>query len=120
MGRSIGWLWQYGLPTDGSGDFAHADGDGMNNWQEWICGTCPTNRLSTLRLLSASPTGTSVTVAWESVAAVKYLLERSANLTTSFRLLATGILGQAATITYIHTNAAGAGPFFYRVGVNCP
>ena len=30
------------------------------------------------------------------------------------------ILGQAGTTTYIHTNAAGAGPFFYRVGVNCP
>ena len=30
--------------------------------------------------------------------------------------LATNIIGQADTITYGDTNAAGAGQFFYRVG----
>ena len=119
-GAFIGWLQGYGLLTDGSADSADADGDGMNNWQEWVCGTCPTNPLSALRLLSATPRGTNVTVSWQSVAGVNYSLKRSANLASPFTLVATNILGQAGTTTYGDTNATGAGPFFYRVGVNSP
>jgi len=73
-----------------------------------------------LRLLSASPTGTNVTVCWESVAGVSYFLERSANLATPFTLLSANLVGQADTTTYADTNASGPGPFFYRVGVASP
>jgi hypothetical protein len=116
---SYAWLQQYGFPTDGSADFADPDHDGMNNWQEWVCGTNPTNALSVLRLLSAAPAGTNATVTWQSVAAVNYFLERSTNLGSPFALIATNIIGQAGTTTYTDTNAVGAGPFFYRVGVKC-
>ena len=37
-----------------------------------------------------------------------------------FTLFATNIVGQMATTTYMDTNAADAGPFFYRVGVQLP
>jgi hypothetical protein len=119
-GAFIGWLQQYSLPTDGSADFADTDADGMNNWQEWVCGTDPKNRLSALRLLSAAPAGSNVTVSWQSVAGVSYFLERSANLAAPFTLLATNILGQAGTTSYTDTNATAPGPCFYRVGVKCP
>ena len=79
---SHAWLQRYGLPADGSADFIDTDGDGMNNWQEWVCGTDPTNPLSALRLLSATLAGSNVTVSWQSVAGVNYFLERSANISS--------------------------------------
>jgi hypothetical protein len=120
MGEFIGWLQQYGLPTDGSADFVDSDGDGMNNWQEWVCGTNLTNRLSVLRLLPPSASPTNVTVTWESVVGVNYFLEGSTNLAAPFTLLATNIAGQAGTTSYTGTNGTGARQFFYRVGVPYP
>jgi predicted outer membrane repeat protein len=119
---SYAWLQQYGLPTDGSVDFIDSDHDAMNNWQEWICGTDPTNPPSVLRMVSAMPTPTKVMVTWQSVAGVNYFLLCSTNLSASpcFRYVATNIIGQAGTTTYTDTSTTGAGPFVYRVGVNSP
>jgi hypothetical protein len=126
---SYAWLQQYGLPTDGSADFADSDGDGRNNWQEWICGTCPTNSLSVLRMLSATVAATNVLVTWQSVPGVNYFLERCTNLTslitttnivfggTNIAVVATNIVGQAGTTTYSDPYGTGPGQFFYRVGV---
>ena len=118
---SYAWLQQYGLPTDGSADLTDSDHDGMDYWQEWRCGTDPTNALSVLRMLSAAaPAGTSVTVTWQSVAGASYFLERTTNLGSPFTLLATNIVGQADTTAYADTTATRTGPFFYRVGVSTP
>jgi hypothetical protein len=91
----------------------------MNNWQEWRCGTCPTNANSALRLLSAQLTGTNVTVTWQSVAGVSYFLECSTNLSASpcFICVATNLPGQPGMTGYTDTTATNAGPYFYRVGV---
>jgi hypothetical protein len=72
-----------------------------------------------LRLLSASPAGTKVTVSWQSVAGVNYFLEGSTDLSTSprFTLLAPNLPGQPGTTTFTDTNAASLAPLFYRVGV---
>ena len=117
---SYAWLQHYGLPTDGSADFLDLDHDGMNNYQEWVCGTNPTDALSVLRMVSAQPTSTHATVTWQSVAGINYFLQRSTNLTVPSTLMATNIMGQAGTTTYADTTATGAGPFFYRVGVTAP
>ncbi len=129
---SYAWLQQYGLPTDGSADFVDTDGDGMNNWQEWVCGTDPTNALSVFRLLSAESNGSNVTVTWQSVAGISYFLERASDLSSITQgstnsawaddsiVLATNIAGQPDTTSYTDTNAADGGPFFYRVGVKAP
>jgi hypothetical protein len=112
-------LQHYDLPTDGSADAMDPDADGRNTWQEWRCLTDPTNALSALRLLSASPAGTNVTVTWQSVAGVNYFVERSTNLsaTPPFTPLASGIPGQSSTTSYTDTNSVGLAPLFYRVGV---
>jgi hypothetical protein len=119
---SYAWLQQFGLPTDGSADTIDSDGDGMSNWQEWRCGTDPTNAFSALRLLAPVNTGTNVTVTWRSVAAINYFLERSANLAapSGFTLVATNIVGQPSITAYIDTNAIGSASWFYRVGVGNP
>jgi hypothetical protein len=116
---SYAWLQQYGLPSDGTADYADSDGDGLNNWQEWICGTDPTNPLSALTLLSPTGAVSGVIVSWQSVPGRRYFLERSANLRVqpAFLPLASNILGQPDTTSYTDANAAGPGPFFYRVGV---
>ncbi|MCX6922894.1 MAG: hypothetical protein NT154_06740 [Verrucomicrobia bacterium] len=118
-GQFIAWLQQYRLPTDASADYTDADGDGLNNWQEWRCGTCPTNSLSVLQVLSVSNAVSGVTVSWQSVAGVNYFLECSTNLSATpwFTRVATNVPGQTGTTTYTDTNVAGTGPFFYRVGV---
>jgi hypothetical protein len=118
-GISYAWLQQYGLPTDGSADATDPDADGLNNCQEWHCATDPTNALSVLRLLSASPAGSNATVTWQSVAGVSYFLERSTDLsaTPPFTPLATNVLGPTGTNSFTDTNATSAPRLFYRVGV---
>jgi hypothetical protein len=116
---SYAWAQQYGLPTDGSGDFTDNDADTMNNWQEWRAGTIPTNALSVLRLLTPVSDGTNLTVSWESVAGRSYFLERAPDLsgTSAFTPIASNVLGQANITSCVDTNAVGSSPRFYRVGV---
>jgi hypothetical protein len=116
---SYAWLQQYGLSTDGSADVTDADGDGLNNWQEWRAGTNPTNALSVLRLLSSAPGAPGVIVSWQSVSGLNYFLERGIDLgaQSPFLPLATNIVGQPGMTTFTDTKAVSAEPFFYRVGV---
>jgi hypothetical protein len=116
---SYAWLQRYGLPTDGSADTADPDGDGLDSFQEWRCLTDPANALSRLRLLSPQSThGTNVTVSWQSVEGVSYFLDRSTDLSpSSFTPLASDILGQPGTTTFMDTNAVTGPRLFYRVGV---
>ena len=118
-GVFLGWLQQYGLPTDGSADYSDSDSDLMNNWQEWIAGTVPTDTSSALRLLDPTRAESGVTVSWQSVSNRTYFLERATNLGTAppFSLLTSSLVGQAGTTSYTDPAAIGPGPFFYRVGV---
>ncbi len=51
-GAFIGWLQSRGLPTDGSVDTADLDGDHMNNREEWLADTDPTNAISCFQIES--------------------------------------------------------------------
>src|SRR5207247_5989159 len=110
---------QYGLPINPATDSADPDGDRLNNYQEWRAGTNPTNAQSVLRLKPPLWLGSDLVVTWESVEGRSYFLEGSTNLASpaSFHPLAANIPGQAGTTTYTHTNAAGTGFYFYRIGV---
>jgi hypothetical protein len=113
------WLAQYGLPTDGSSDYADTDHDGLNNWQEWVAGTNPTNALSALRMLSATGAVSGVAVTWSSVNYRSYTLERATNLGAlpAFSVLQSNLAGWPGTTSWTDTNSPGSAPCFYRVRV---
>ena len=91
----------------------------MNNWQEWRAGTDPTIAASVLQMLAPTDGVSGITVSWQSVTNRSYYLQRSLDLSTQapFVNVQSNIVGQAGTTSYTDTNAAGVGPFFYRVGV---
>jgi hypothetical protein len=119
LGEFNFWLEQHALLTDGSADYADTDEDGMNNWQEWISGTEPTNSLSLLKMLAPSVGASGTTLHWLSVTNRSYSLERATDLgnSSAFQVLATNILGQPGATAYTDTNAPGRAAAFYRIGV---
>jgi hypothetical protein len=113
------WLQSYGFPIDGSADFTDPDHDGMNTWQEWRCGTVPTNSLSMLKVTSFIRNASGVTLTWQSVTNRNYFIQRSSNLTSpsGFKLIQGEIIGQPGSTSFTDTNGAMPGAFYYRVGV---
>jgi hypothetical protein len=113
------WLQDYGLLPDGSADNLDSDLDGHNNWQEWQCGTVPTNGESVLRLLCATRDSDGVVVQWASVTGRDYWLERATNLgaPAPFSLVASNISGGSGVTAFVDATATNSGRFFYRVGV---
>jgi hypothetical protein len=116
---SYAWLQQNGLPADGSADFVDTDGDGMNNWQEWRCGTNPTNAASVLKMLIPSNSVAGVVVSWQSVTGLIYYVQRGTNLAVqpAFSTVQSNIFGRVGTQGFIDGTAGGSGTLFYRVGV---
>ena len=113
------WLQQYGLPTDGSADYADPDADRMNNWQEWVAGTEPTNAASVLRLQAPVFNPPGLLLRWSSDASRTYFVQCATNLASplSFTLLRGDIPGLSGTTTYADTNVfSSKAATFYRVG----
>jgi len=61
---SYAWLRQFNLPSNPATDTADPDGDGVNNYREWLAGSDPTNPLSLPPLLTLIPYGANVILAW--------------------------------------------------------
>jgi hypothetical protein len=116
---SYAWLQQYGLTNNGSEDYVDTDGDGMNNYQEWIAGTNPTNAASVLKVNFPSRGAPGLTITWQSVTNWTYYLQRSTNLMVQppFITFASNILALSGITAYTDTTATNSGPYFYRVGV---
>ncbi len=115
-----GWLAGYGLPQSDLQGFVDSDGDGMDDYSEWLTGTDPTNALS---FFGIQPSGsgdvpTGFQLQWNSVTQRTYRVEASTNLVDGvFQTMESGIQGLEGTTEYIDTSAAGKAQAFYRVSV---
>jgi hypothetical protein len=116
---SYAWLNQYNLSINTNTDSSDVDSDGMNNWQEFIAGTDPTNALSVLKMLAPSNGVSGVTLNWQSVSGRTYYLQRVTNLllNPTFSSIQSNIIGHVATTSFTDTTATNGWPYFYRVGV---
>jgi len=114
------WAQRYGLPTDGTVDYADPDGDGMSNYGEWRSDTVPTNAVSFLQMVTATNSPTGVKVVWRSTNTRTYFLERATNLlgAPAFQIVASDIFGVAGVTARTDTTATNGAPYFYRVGVH--
>ena len=115
------WLASYGLPSNGSADYLDSDGDGLNNWQEYLAGTNPTNASSVFKITSAEVvSGTQFVLRWSSVSNHLYDVTRATNLAVgpgSFRALpgATNLSGTPPENAWTDSVSQAATPAFYRV-----
>lgn len=124
QGTPLWWLTAHGLaPSDSGAEFD--EGDGMVAWKEYLAGTDPTNRASCLGIVSvsnAAPSGSAgFVVRWSSVTGKYYRLDRGTNLLANPPFgftVRTNIPGTPPLNSQSDTNATGAGPQFYRIGIN--
>ena len=92
---------------------ADADGDGMNNWQEYVAGTDPTDPKSNLKV-SAQSNSTGL-IHWPSVAGKTYVIERSPNLFSPAWIPVSTNTGTGADMQFQDSSSGSAR--FYRVRV---
>jgi hypothetical protein len=76
---SYAWLQKYGLPITAATDTADPDGDGVDNYHEWLAHSDPTNPFSFPPLLTLIPYGPNIILTWPTNA-VGFTVQSSTNL----------------------------------------
>lgn len=115
------WLASYGLPSEGSADYLDSDADGMNNWQEYLAGTIPTNGGSVFKISSSQMISrTQFVLRWSSVSNRLYDVLGATNLAagaSGFVPLpgATNLTGTPPQNTWTDSVSR---PSFYRLSVH--
>jgi hypothetical protein len=118
------WLASYGLPANGSADYLDSDNDGLNNWQEYLAGTNPTNASSVFKITSAQAvSGTQLVVRWSSVSNRLYDVTRATNLATGIGAFvpvpgATNLAPTPPVNTWTDSVSGASAPAFYRLRVH--
>jgi hypothetical protein len=118
------WLASYSLPSNGSADYLDSDNDGLNNWQEYLAGTNPTNAGSVFKITSAQVvSGTQLVVGWSSVSNRLYDVTRATNLATGIGAFvpvpgATNLAPTPPVNTWADSVSRASAPAFYRLRVH--
>ena len=112
---SYAWLQQHGLPISDSTDSADPDGDGVDNWHEWLAATDPTNPLSSPAQLTIIPSGPNLILMWPTNA-VGFVLQSTTNLGSSALWSTNSPAPLVANGLNTVTNPITGGQQFYRLG----
>jgi hypothetical protein len=84
-GISNGWKQKYGFdPFDPTVAGADPDHDGVNNLQEYLAGTIPTNAASCFKITSLTPTNGNLKLSWSAVGGKSYVVQTNSDLSKSF------------------------------------
>jgi hypothetical protein len=100
-----------------------ADGDGMNNWKEWVSGTVPTNSSSLLRVVAMSVSNSNLIVTWSAVSNAQYVVQSAGTLTNAATDLATVTVPDAVSVTqtnYLQTGGATNASRFFWIKLIAP
>lgn len=110
----MAWLVGYGLDPTDSGALSDSDSDGIKAWEEWLAGTCPTQKLSLFTLSNGWSAASGRVLQWGAIPDRVYSVIWTSNLTTTaFQPLDTNITSGVYTDSVHVAEPAG----FYRVGV---
>jgi beta-glucanase (GH16 family) len=115
-----GWKEQYGLnPFDPNLANEDPDGDGMNNLQEYLTGTDPTNSASYFHVTSVTPQGYDMLITWTCGGGLTNVVQSTTDPTMGYSDISPDIilLGTGDTVTnYVDPGAATNNPAnFYRI-----
>ena len=109
-----GWELYYSLNRNVADPNLDSDGDGMTNLMEYIAHTDPTAASSAFRISSVQKPGTSsLTLSWESVAGLTYLVQSASSPAGPFATLQT--VTSAGDETTSATVPTAGGRMFFRV-----
>jgi sugar lactone lactonase YvrE len=110
-------LWFGTVSNALSAATADPDGDGANNWQEYVAGTNPNDPTSVFKFLPGSTLApSSFTMQWSSVPNKLYSVQTSYKISPgSWTTVATNILGSGQPVQWTDNNATGKTQFYRAI-----
>jgi hypothetical protein len=118
-GMADAWEAHYFPEGTNAAPTAHGDDDGMNNLQEYIAGTDPTNSASVLCITECGPgaTANKFVLYWQSASNRWYSVGWASNLPGSFVPFTSGLPANPPVNVFTDDVRGAENRGFYRIGV---